>query len=192
MECARLIIFDGGFAIIYTICVSILGVDFGLPKGRISDFILLLGLIFIISTIVFAQLHRLWQRTPRMVRITLAKKALVHIDAAADEMKNLQQEFDGLEFSPLKIQRFIHILDSCHKHLNDVQYNPINRLLDLVLNCEPCMEDISGLRTDLYALLEEPGKAIPFPKNHFNQKAAHIIEQLSQMQFTANYIGNVK
>ena len=127
-----------------------------------------------------------------MVRKSLAKKALTHIDAALGEMTNLQQGFDDVQFLSLKIQRLIHILNSSHKHLSDVHYNEINRLLFLVLDCEPCMQNVSDLRMDLYALLEDPGKAILFPKNYFHQKAEHIIEQLSQIQFTAKYIGNVK
>ena len=176
----------------YIICKAIFGAVFGFPNGLISEFAVLLALVFIVSSVVLAQLQRLWQRAPRTVRTALAKKALTHIDAAFDEMDSLQQEFDVVEFSQLKLQRFIHLLDSSHQHLSDVQHNPVNRLLDLVLNCEPCMKDISGLRTDLCALLEEPGEVILFPKDHFNQQAAHIIKQLSQIRSTANYIGNAK
>ena len=127
-----------------------------------------------------------------MVRKSLAKKALTHIDAALDEMTNLQRGFDDVQFPLPKIQRFIHILNSSYKHLSDVQYNEINRLLFLVLDCEPCMQNVSDLKIGLYALLEEPGETIRFSKNRFHEKAAHIIEQLSQIQFTAKYIGNVK
>lgn len=177
--------------ITYLVCEVILGGGLGLPKGLLSELIVVSGLVFTVTTVILAQLQRLWQRAPGTVRTALAKKALTHIDAAFDEMKNLQREFDGGKFSPLKIQRFIQILDSCHKHLNDVQYNPINRLLNLVLNFDPCMEDISGLKTDLCVLLEEPDKVSRFPKDYFYQKAAHIIEQISQIRATANYIGNV-